>query len=116
MVANSFAPPLIDSPFNVNSTRIDVWEAILNSTTTNPVHAVENGNTADGSPGILTQAEILTAIAPTLSARGDTFTIRAYGQAEKMISVPNTRRNSPNSSTASTRSSRQGARIEPSSS
>lgn len=53
----------------------------INSTTTNPANAVENGNTADGSPGILTQADILTALAPTIRARGDTFTIRAYGQA-----------------------------------
>ncbi len=53
----------------------------INSDTTNPANAVENGNTADGSPGILTQADILTAIAPILRARGDTFIIRAYGEA-----------------------------------
>ena len=40
-----------------------------------------NGTTADGAPGVLTQADLLTAIAPTLTARGDTFRIRAYGEA-----------------------------------
>jgi hypothetical protein len=58
-----------------------IERAGINNSTTNPAHAVENGNSADGSPGILTQADILTAIAPTLSARGDTFIIRAYGEA-----------------------------------
>ena len=39
------------------------------------------GNTADGAPGVLTQADLLTPIAPVLTARGDTFRIRAYGEA-----------------------------------
>ncbi len=39
------------------------------------------GNTADGAPGILTQADLLTPLAPVLTARGDTFRIRAYGEA-----------------------------------
>ena len=40
-----------------------------------------NGTTADGAPGVITQADLLTAIAPVLTARGDTFRIRAYGEA-----------------------------------
>jgi hypothetical protein len=39
------------------------------------------GNTADGAPGVLTQADLLTPLAPILTARGDTFRIRAYGEA-----------------------------------
>lgn len=39
------------------------------------------GNTADGAPGVISQADLLTAIAPVLTARGDTFRIRAYGEA-----------------------------------
>jgi type II secretory pathway pseudopilin PulG len=39
------------------------------------------GNTADGAPGVLNQADLLTPIAPILTARGDTFRIRAYGEA-----------------------------------
>jgi hypothetical protein len=41
----------------------------------------QEGNTADGAPGVLTQADLLTPIAPILTARGDTFRIRAYGEA-----------------------------------
>ncbi|MCW1922646.1 hypothetical protein OKA05_08775 [Luteolibacter arcticus] len=34
-----------------------------------------------GAPGYLTQADVLQPIGPILTARGDTFTIRAYGDA-----------------------------------
>lgn len=40
-----------------------------------------SGNTADGAPGVITQADLLTPILPQLTARGDTFVIRAYGEA-----------------------------------
>ncbi len=40
-----------------------------------------DGTTADGAPGVISQADVLTAIAPVLTARGDTFRIRAYGEA-----------------------------------
>lgn len=39
------------------------------------------GNTADGAPPILSQGDLLTALAPVITVRGDTFTIRAYGEA-----------------------------------
>ncbi|MEI7909284.1 MAG: hypothetical protein WCK77_06585 [Verrucomicrobiota bacterium] len=39
------------------------------------------GNTADGAPGVINQADVLTPLAPQLVARGDTFRIRAYGEA-----------------------------------
>ncbi len=39
------------------------------------------GNTADGAPAIIDQADLLTPLAPLLTARGDTFLIRAYGEA-----------------------------------
>lgn len=37
------------------------------------------GDSAFGAPGWVRQADILRPIAPVLSARDDTFTIRAYG-------------------------------------
>ena len=37
------------------------------------------GNSAYGMPGWIRQADVLRPIAPVLSARDDTFTIRAYG-------------------------------------
>lgn len=42
--------------------------------------AAEEGSAAQGIPGIVKQADILTPIAPVLSARSDTFLIRAYGE------------------------------------
>ncbi|MES2438010.1 MAG: hypothetical protein V4584_03035 [Verrucomicrobiota bacterium] len=43
--------------------------------------AAGSGNTADGAPGVITQSDLLTPILPQLRARGDTFVIRAYGEA-----------------------------------
>lgn len=40
----------------------------------------ERGAAAYGIPGYVKQADILTPIAPLLSARSDTFVIRAYGE------------------------------------
>ncbi len=40
-----------------------------------------------GIPGWLTQADILQAIGPNLSARSDTFVIRAYGDAVDMVNT-----------------------------
>lgn len=53
----------------------------INQIALNPAFSVEGGNTADGAPGVLTQADLLTPIAPTLTVRGDTFRIRAYGES-----------------------------------
>lgn len=40
-----------------------------------------SGNTADGAPGLITQADILTPLLPQLTVRGDTFLIRTCGEA-----------------------------------
>ncbi len=40
-----------------------------------------DGFSADGAAPMLTQADLLAAIAPVITARGDSFTIRAYGEA-----------------------------------
>ena len=39
------------------------------------------GRSAHGAPGWIRQADILRPIAPILSVRDDTFTIRAYGDS-----------------------------------
>ncbi|MGC4013341.1 MAG: hypothetical protein QM755_02315 [Luteolibacter sp.] len=49
--------------------------------TTLPYATAGNGNTADGAPGVLNQADLLTPLGPVLTVRGDTFCIRAYGEA-----------------------------------
>ena len=43
--------------------------------------AAANGYNAYGLPGWIRQADVLRPIAPILSARDDTFTLRAYGDA-----------------------------------
>jgi type II secretory pathway pseudopilin PulG len=43
--------------------------------------AAGSGNTADGAPGLITQADILTPLLPQLTVRGDTFVIRTCGEA-----------------------------------
>jgi len=45
------------------------------------IDAAAQGCTATHVPGWLTQADLLQPLAPVLSARSDTFTIRAYGEA-----------------------------------
>jgi hypothetical protein len=43
------------------------------------------GSSAFGVPGWVRQADILTPIAPIITARDDTFTIRAYGDARDKV-------------------------------
>ncbi len=45
------------------------------------------GSTARNIPGYLTQADILQQIGSKLSARSDTFTIRAYGEARGILNT-----------------------------
>lgn len=40
-----------------------------------------DGCTGKGAPGYLTQADLLMSVAPALTVRCDTFTIRSYGEA-----------------------------------
>lgn len=47
-----------------------------------PNHNAASGDSATGASANLTQADILQAIAPFISARSDTFKIRAYGSVE----------------------------------
>jgi hypothetical protein len=46
-----------------------------------PFPEAEAGPKAVGAPGYVKQGDILTAIAPLITVRGDTFLIRAYGDA-----------------------------------
>jgi hypothetical protein len=58
-----------------------IERAEINNAVLDPAEAIPGGNTADGAPGVINQADILTPLAPILTARGDTFRIRAYGEA-----------------------------------
>ncbi len=43
--------------------------------------AAREGWTGEGAPSMLTQGDLLMALAPVITVRGDTFRIRAYGEA-----------------------------------
>lgn len=60
--------PFIDSEFNFTGN-------------SGPNAKAGSGNTADGAPGLITQADILTPLLPQLVVRGDTFVVRACGEA-----------------------------------
>jgi hypothetical protein len=66
---------------------LDSTSAAVNTayteTTGGPAFAfpeAETGPIAYGSPGVIKQADILTPIAPILSARSDSFIVRGYGE------------------------------------
>jgi hypothetical protein len=46
-----------------------------------------DGFTGEGSPPYLTQGDLLAALAPIAAVRGDTFKIRAYGEAKSKTGV-----------------------------
>ena len=46
----------------------------------------ENGSTMFGAPGFLTQADVLAGLGSLMTVRGDTFTIRSYGESLSGIS------------------------------
>jgi len=58
-----------------------IERARLNDGVLDTSHNLGDGNTADGAPGVINQADLLTPLAPQLVVRGDTFRIRTYGEA-----------------------------------
>ncbi len=43
--------------------------------------AARDGFSGEGAPSILTQGDLLMALAPVITVRGDTFRVRAYGES-----------------------------------
>ena len=39
-----------------------------------------NGHSGEGAPSMLTQGDLMTALAPVATVHGDTFKIRSYGE------------------------------------
>lgn len=69
-----------NAPYSSDANR-QVTSADVTSSSFNHAAAAE-GNKGDGTTPFLTQADLLTPIAPFLSARSDTFVIRAYGDVK----------------------------------
>jgi hypothetical protein len=44
--------------------------------------AARQGKSAEGAPSMLTQGDLLMALAPVITVRGDTFRVRTYGEAK----------------------------------
>jgi hypothetical protein len=67
---------------SINDTSRGLGQAVtVDNTIDFPADSHAVGGTADGIPGYLTQADILTALGPLITVRSDTFLIRCYGDA-----------------------------------
>ncbi|MDP0490228.1 MAG: hypothetical protein Q7Q71_04170 [Verrucomicrobiota bacterium JB023] len=58
-------------------------EIINDGLVSSPNPEASEGTTMDGAPCVLNQADLLTPLAPFITARSDTFIIRAYGEARR---------------------------------
>jgi hypothetical protein len=45
-------------------------------------YSSKTGFSGDGAPSMLTQGDVLMALAPVITVRGDTFRVRAYGESK----------------------------------
>lgn len=66
---------------NSEATSVSGAGPVNMATTSDHLYDNSVGPQATGFPGFLTQADLLQVIGPALSARSDTFRIRAYGEA-----------------------------------
>ena len=82
--------PIINDEYYLNSTysnaqlSIDTGNVVANEYDLEHERGMPgnlSGTRMYGAPGYLTQADVLTSLAPLLTVRGDTFTIRSYGES-----------------------------------
>ena len=81
---NTLANDNSTNPYSViqaGSTKVDLANLPFSARAGYSYPAAAEGYSAYGLPGWTRQADVLRPIAPILSARDDTFTIRAYGDA-----------------------------------
>ena len=81
---NTLAADSSTNPYSViqaRSTKVDLANLPYVASAGYNFPAAADGYSAYGLPGWTRQADVLRPIAPILSARDDTFTIRAYGDA-----------------------------------
>ena len=65
----------------INNSNINASIGESAPTSSSEINGAGSGFTGDGSPSHITQADILNRLAPSITVRGDTFKIRAYGEA-----------------------------------
>ena len=89
----------LNDPQWVNDTvrwkRIIYSEAFKSGEAPENLLAVENLATGANMPGWLTQADVLSPLAPILTARSDTFVVRTYGESPTIESAGNTSSQEP---------------------
>lgn len=76
-----------ETDINEDNHRLDslnITDPVGNRGTAVVNRAALRGNSADGAPSILTQGDLMTALAPIITVRGDTFTVRAYGESRSV--------------------------------
>ena len=81
---NTLAADSLINPYSViqsRSTKVELVNLPFAASSGYNFAAAAEGYSAYGLPGWTRQADVLRPIAPILSARDDTFTIRAYGDA-----------------------------------
>jgi hypothetical protein len=62
-----------------------VYSGTVNTANTAPDTTQSAASRASLTPGYLSQADLLTALGPSLTARSDTFRIRAYGDTQNPV-------------------------------
>ncbi len=75
----------IDATSGLNSQFADVVSGSDISASNIPYPEQATGATASAATGYLLQSDLLMSLGPVLSARSDTFTIRAYGDHEDLV-------------------------------
>jgi len=71
--------PVPDEPGEVRTSYIPQWPEFNFGEAPENMLAATNGVTGAMMPGWLSQADVLTSLAPVINARSDTFRVRAYG-------------------------------------
>lgn len=73
----------LNAPFhNLDSVNLSTRAVLNDKALTGIVNpAARSGQSAEGAPSMLTQGDLLMALAPVITVRGDTFRIRGYGES-----------------------------------
>ncbi len=71
----------INDPFHQQDSKLIAGAATPEALAGIAAPAAREGLSGEGAPSMLTQGDLLMALAPVITVRGDTFRIRAYGES-----------------------------------